>query len=56
MQADILHSCPDNRQATGLRREHVDLIGALPDITEQAFDGIGSLHVPVSRLGKSIKR
>jgi hypothetical protein len=40
VQADILNSRPDDGQATGLRREHVDLVGALPHIAEQAFDGI----------------
>ena len=49
MQADILDRGPDNRQATGLRGEHVDLIGALPHIAEETFNGIGRLNVPVHR-------
>ncbi len=32
MQADVLDGRPDNREATALRREHVDLIGALSHI------------------------
>ena len=50
MQADILDRRPDNRQATGLRREHINLIGALPHIAEEAFDGIGGLNMAVHRL------
>ncbi len=56
MQADVLNCGPDDGQATGLRREHVDLIGALPHIAEQTLNGIGRLHVPVQRLRKGIKR
>ena len=37
VQADILHRGPHNRQATGLGREHVDLIGALPHIDFPGF-------------------
>ncbi len=55
MQADILNSCPDDAQATGLRREDIDLIGALPHITEQAFNGVGGLNMAVHRLSKGIK-
>jgi hypothetical protein len=33
MQTDILDRRPDNRQATGLRREYINLVGALSDIT-----------------------
>ena len=47
---------PHNRQATGFGRENVDLIGALPHITEEAFNGIGGLDVAVHRLRKRIKR
>jgi heme-degrading monooxygenase HmoA len=56
VQADILHRRPDDCQATALRREHVDLIGALAHITEQAFNGVGGLNVPVHGLRKGIKR
>ena len=37
MQADVLDRRPDNRQATGLRRENVDLISALPHIDFPGF-------------------
>ena len=50
MQTDILHRCPDDGEATGLRREHVDLIGALPHITEETFNGVGRLNVPMHGL------
>ena len=56
MQADILDGGPDNRQATGFRREHVNLIGALAHIAEQAFNGIRGLNVAVQTLRKGIKR
>ena len=42
MQADILDRGPDNRQATGLGREHINLVSALAHIAEQALNGIGS--------------
>ena len=54
MQADILDRGPGNRQATFLGREDVDLIGTLAHITEQAFNGIGGLNVPVHALRKGI--
>ena len=55
VQADILDRGPDNRQATGLRREDIDLIGALPHITEQALNGIGGLNMSMHGLRKGIK-
>jgi hypothetical protein len=54
MQTDILDRRPDNRQATGLRGEHVDLISALAHITEETLNGIGGLNVSVHRLRKGI--
>ena len=39
VQADVLHSRPNNREATGLRGEHVDLISPLPHITEETLSG-----------------
>ena len=55
VQADILDSRPDDRQATGLCREHINLIGALAHITEQTFNRIGRLNVSVHSLRKGIK-
>ncbi len=55
MQKDVLDGCPDNGQATGLGGEHVDLIGALPDIAEQTLNGIGGQNVSVHALRKGIK-
>ena len=56
MQADVLDRGPDNCQATGLRREHVDLISALSDIAEEAFNRISGLNVPVQGGRKLVKR
>ena len=56
MQADVLDGRPDNRKTTGLCREHVNLIGALAHIAEQALNGIGRLNVAVYCLRKRIKR
>ena len=55
-QADILDGGPDNCQATGLRREDVDLISPLPHIAKETFNGVSRLNVPVHRLRKRIKR
>ncbi len=54
MQMDILDRRPDNRQATGLRSEHVDLIGALPHIAKETLNSIGGLNVPIHALRKGI--
>ena len=56
MQADILDRCPDNRQATGLRCEHINLMCALPHITEQTFDSIGRLNISVHGRWEFVKR
>jgi len=56
VQADILDGGPDNRQATGLGREDINLIGALPHIAEETFDGIGRLNMSVQGLRKLVKR
>jgi hypothetical protein len=37
VQADILDGGPDDGEATGLRREHVDLIRPLPHIAEETL-------------------
>jgi hypothetical protein len=55
MQADVLHRRPDNGQTTGLGREGVDLIGALPHVAEETFDRIGRLNVSMHRLRKRKK-
>ena len=56
VQTDILDGGPHNRQATGLCREDIDLIGTLPHIAEQTFNGIRALKMSVNRLRKPIKR
>ena len=55
VQADVLDRGPNNRQATGLRRENIDLIGALAHITEETFNSIGRLNVSAHGLRKGIK-
>jgi hypothetical protein len=54
VQANILDGGPDDRQTTGLRREHINLIGALTHIAEQTLNRIGRLNVSVhgGRKGK----
>ena len=56
VQTDVLDGGPDNRQATGLRGEDIYLIGTLPHIAKQAFNGIGRLNVPMHTLRKLVKR
>ena len=56
MQADILDGGPDNRQTTALCREDIDLIGPLPHIAEQTFNGIGGPDMPMHPLRKVVKR
>ena len=56
MQADILDRGPDNRQATGLGGEDVNLIGTLAHIAEQTFNGIGGPDMPMHPLRKVVKR
>ena len=55
-QANILHDGPDDGQATGFGREGIDLIGALPDIAKQAFNGIGAANVAMHDRWEGIKR
>ena len=55
VQADILDGCPDDRQATRFRGEHINLIGALAHITEQTLNRIGRLNVSVHALRKGIE-
>ena len=46
---------PNNGEATRLGGEHVNLIGALSHITEEALNGIGGLNVPVHALRELVK-
>jgi len=55
VQADILDGCPNNGQATRLRRKHINLIGALPYIAEETFDRIGRLKIPMHARWKVVK-
>jgi hypothetical protein len=56
MQADVLDRRPDNDQATGLRREHIDLVGALAHEAPQTLNGIGRLNVPMYAGRELVKR
>jgi hypothetical protein len=56
VQADVLDGGPDNRQATGLRGEHVDLVGALAHEALETFNGVGRLNVSVHGGRKLVKR
>src|SRR5215471_16265497 len=53
---DILDGGPDNREVTGLRREHVNLVGALSHITEQTLNRIGRLNMPMHGGRELVKR
>jgi len=56
VQADILDRGPDNRQATGLGREHVNLVGTLSHIAKETFDSVRRLNVTMHDLRKRVKR
>jgi hypothetical protein len=55
MQADVLDRRPDNREVTTLRGEHINLIGALPDIAEETLNGIRRLNMPMHALRELVK-
>lgn len=54
-QANAFDRGPDDRQATHLGREHVDLVGALTHIAEQTLDSVCCADVALHRLGKLVK-
>ncbi len=54
MQVDILHGRPDDGQATHLSCEHANLIGVLPHVAKETFNGIGGLNVSVHGLREGI--
>jgi hypothetical protein len=56
VQADVLDRGPDNREAAGLRREHVDLLGALQHIAEETLDSIGRLNMSMHGCRELVKR
>ncbi len=56
MKTDILHHGPDDGETAHLRREGINLIGALSNIAEKAFDGIGRLNMTIHGRWKGIKR
>ena len=56
MKTNMLDGGPNNRQATGLGREHVNLVGALSHIAKETFDRVGRLNVTMRDLRKRVKR
>src|SRR6266536_5949822 len=50
-----LHYSPNNGQATGFRRERINLIGASSNITKKAFNRIGGANVTVHDWRKRVK-
>src|SRR5512135_273367 len=56
MQADVLDRRPDNREATSLRRKHLNLIGTLPHVAKQTLNGIRTLNVSMHALRELVKR
>src|SRR5713226_1134101 len=56
VQTDILDGRPNDREATHLRRKHINLIGALPHEAPQAFDGVGRLNMSVHGHRELAKR
>ncbi len=45
VETNILHNRPHDGQTTHLGGKGINLIGALSDIAEEAFDGIGRLNM-----------
>lgn len=56
VQADILDGGPDNRQATVLGREDVNLIVRCLTLLCEAFESMGGLNISVYSLRKLVKR
>src|SRR5215469_2747289 len=56
VQTNVLDGRPNNREATGLSREHIDLIRPLPHIAKQTFNGIRALKMSMHLLREGIKR
>ncbi len=54
-QGHPLDGRPDNRQATHLGGEDINLVGALTNGAEQTLDGVGGADVALHRLGKRVK-
>ena len=55
VETDILHNRPHNGQTTHLGGKGINLIGALSNIAEEAFYGIGRLNVTMHSRWKSVK-
>jgi len=54
VETDILDCRPDNGEATGLCREHINLIGALAHIAKETFNGFDVINFSV--LGKVLEK
>src|SRR2546430_8398629 len=55
METDVLHHSPNNGETAHLCGEGINLIGALSNIAEKTFDGIGRLDMTIHGRWKSIK-
>jgi hypothetical protein len=55
VQTDILDRGPDDHQAAGLGREHVNLVAALSHIAKETFDGVRRLNVTMHHLASTHK-
>jgi hypothetical protein len=53
---DPLHHCPHNGETTGFGGEGVNLISALSDSAEKAFNGVARANRAMHHLGKGVKR
>ena len=54
-QRNALDGRPDDCEATHLGGEHVNLVGALPNVAEETFDGVGRPDVAMQGLRKVVK-
>jgi hypothetical protein len=52
-ESGYLHLRPDNGQTAHLRCEGINVISALSNIAEKAFDGIGRLNMTMHGRGKA---
>src|SRR5579859_5272180 len=55
METDVLHDSPNNGETAHLGGEGINLIGALSNSAEKAFDSIGRLDMTIHGRWKSIK-
>ena len=54
-QPDILHSGPNNGQATGFSCKSINLIGAPSNVAKKALNRIGTANIAMHNMWKGIK-